>query len=57
MSERELTAVVGERHNGGEVVLAVLREDTKAGHGAFLAGDVEGRVAIVVGQPGVAPGF
>lgn len=49
-----ITIVVGEGHDGGEVALAVLGDDAEAGEGASLAGDVEGRVAAVVGQPRVS---
>lgn len=49
-----ITIVVGERHNGGEVTLAVLGDDAKAGEGASFAGDVESRVAAVIGQPRIS---
>lgn len=37
--------------------MAVLGDDAEAGEGASLAGDVEGRVAAVVGQPRVGAGL
>lgn len=52
-----LTTVVGERHNGGEVALAVLSDDPEAGEGALFAGDVEGRVTTVISQPWVTASF
>lgn len=52
-----LTTVVGERHNGGEVTLAVLGDDAKAGQGALFTGDVEGCVSAVVGQQRVSAGL
>lgn len=51
------TTVVGEGHEGREVALAALRDDSEAGQGASLTGDVKGRVAAVVRQPRVAAGF
>lgn len=42
------TIVVWEGQNGRQVS-AVLSDDTEAGHGASLAGDVERRVPTVVG--------
>lgn len=39
------------------MALAVLGDDTKTCKGAFLAGDVEGRVPAVVGQPRVGAGL
>lgn len=52
-----ITTVVGEGHEGGEVALAVLGNDGEARERAFLAGDVESRVAAVVGQPWVRTGL
>lgn len=52
-----LTTVVGDRQDGGEVALAVLGDDAEARHGAASAGDVERRVAAVVGQQWVSAGF
>lgn len=52
-----ITTVVGEGHDGGEVTLAVLGDDAEAGKGASFAGDVESRVAAVVGQPCVSAGL
>lgn len=56
-SMRLITVVVGEGHHGGQVALAALGDDPEAGQGAPLAGDVEGRVAAVVGQPRVGAGL
>lgn len=39
------------------MALAVLGDDAEAGEGAPLAGDVEGRVPAVVGQPRVTAGL
>ncbi len=39
------------------MALAVLSDDTEAGKGALLAGDVESRVPTVVGQPWVTAGL
>lgn len=39
------------------MALAVLGDDAEAGKGASLAGDVEGRVPAVVGQPRVGAGL
>lgn len=52
-----LTTVVGERHDGGEVALAVLGDDAEAGEGAPLAGDVESCVPTVISQPRVTAGL
>lgn len=52
-----ITIVVGEGHDGAEVLLAVLGDDAKAGQGTSLAGDVQSCVAAVVGQSGVAAGL
>lgn len=39
------------------MALAVLGDDAEAGQGTLLAGDVQGRVAAVVGQPRVGAGL
>lgn len=55
--ETVVSTVVGEGHHGGDVALGVLGDDAEAGEGAPLAGDVERRVAAVVGQTRVAAGL
>lgn len=52
-----LTTVVGDGQDGGEVALAVLSDDAEAGQGAPFAGDVENRIASVVGQQRVGTGL
>lgn len=51
------TIIVGEGHDGGQVTLGVLGNDTEAGHGASLAGDVQSCVPTVVSQLWVAAGL
>lgn len=52
-----LTTVVGEGQDGGEVTLAVLRDDAEAGEGASFTGDVESCVPTVVSQQWVSAGL
>lgn len=46
-----------EGQDGSQVALAVLGDDAEAGQGTLLAGNVQGRVAAVVGQPRVSTGL